>query len=62
MPLAFGTSLGPYKIEGSHGVRGMCEVHKARDTRLDRTVAITVHVVLNWHEELKRLAQVDWCF
>ncbi len=37
MPLASGTSLGPYEIEAPLGAGGMGEVYKATDTRLDRT-------------------------
>ena len=42
MPLASGTTLGPYEIESPIGAGGMGEVYRARDTRLDRTVAIKV--------------------
>jgi len=37
-----GTRLGPYEIESAIGAGGMGEVYRARDTRLDRTVAIKV--------------------
>ena len=40
--LAIGTRLGPYEIAGAIGAGGMGEVYKARDTRLDRTVAIKI--------------------
>ena len=42
MALAPGTRLGPYEVAGPLGAGGMGEVYKARDTRLDRTVAIKI--------------------
>jgi serine/threonine protein kinase len=42
MPLSAGTKLGPYEVFSAIGAGGMGEVYKARDTRLDRTVAIKV--------------------
>src|ERR1700730_15923112 len=42
MALVAGTKLGPYEIAGLLGAGGMGEVYRARDTRLQRTVAIKV--------------------
>ncbi len=42
MPLQSGTKLGQYEILAKIGAGGMGEVYKAKDTRLDHTVAIKV--------------------
>src|SRR5580693_5566035 len=42
MPIQPGRRLGPYEILSAIGAGGMGEVYKARDTRLDRIVAIKV--------------------
>src|SRR6185369_1561081 len=42
MGLASGTKLGPYEIVAPMGAGGMGEVYRARDTRLERIVAVKV--------------------
>jgi serine/threonine protein kinase len=42
MSLAPGTKLGPFEILGPLGAGGMGEVYRAKDTRLDRSVAIKI--------------------
>ena len=42
MALEFGTKLGPYEILAPIGAGGMGEVYQAKDTRLERTVAIEI--------------------
>ena len=42
MSLTAGKRLGPYEIQSALGAGGMGEVYRARDTRLDRTVAIKI--------------------
>jgi serine/threonine protein kinase len=42
MPLTAGATLGPYVVEAPLGAGGMGEVYRARDTRLNRTVAIKI--------------------
>jgi eukaryotic-like serine/threonine-protein kinase len=63
-----GTRLGAYQIIGSLGAGGMGEVYKARDTRLDRVVAIkvvtTAHAVdpgsrLRFEQEARTIAALN---
>ena len=42
MALVAGTKLGPYEIQSLLGAGGMGEVYRARDVRLQRTVAIKI--------------------
>ena len=42
MSLSAGQSLGPYTIQAPLGAGGMGEVYRARDTRLNRDVAIKI--------------------
>ncbi|MDP6581069.1 MAG: hypothetical protein QF681_10470 [Vicinamibacterales bacterium] len=52
MPLEPGTTLGPYSVTATIGESGMGEVYQARDTTLDRDVAL--NVLLNWQARLRR--------
>ncbi len=42
MALTEGTKIGPYTVGGLIGQGGMGEVYQARDTKLDRDVALKV--------------------
>ncbi len=56
MPLSAGDRLGPYEILAPIGAGGMGEVYRARDTRLERSVAIKIlpHAFSLDHERLRR--------
>ena len=59
MGLTAGTKLGPYEIQSLIGAGGMGEVYRARDTRLQRDVAIKVlpSSLANDQERLRRFEQ-----
>jgi eukaryotic-like serine/threonine-protein kinase len=68
MPLASGAKLGPYEILSPLGAGGMGEVYRARDTRLDRTVAIkilpehlseNVHAKERFHREARAISSLS---
>ena len=58
MPLATGTKLGPYEILAPLGAGGMGEVYRARDTRLDRTVAVKI-LPANFSSDADRLQRFE---
>ena len=55
MRLASGTRLGPYEIQSAIGAGGMGEVYQARDTRLERTVAIKILPAHLAHDRERRV-------
>jgi eukaryotic-like serine/threonine-protein kinase len=59
MALAPGTKLGPYEIQSLLGAGGMGEVYRARDTRLQRDVAIKIlpNSLANDQDRLRRFEQ-----
>ncbi len=55
MQLEPGTKFGPYEVISSAGAGGMGEVYRAKDTRLDREVALKILPIgLALNENLKR--------
>ena len=62
MALTFGTRLGPYEILAPIGAGGMGDVYKARDTRLDRIVAVKVaneHFSERFEREARAVAALN---
>src|SRR5882757_4473745 len=59
MPLASGTTLGPYEIVSPLGAGGMGEVYRAKDTRLGREVALKIlpEAFASEPERLRRFEQ-----
>src|SRR5580700_9955180 len=59
MPLTSGTKLGPYEIQSPIGAGGMGEVYRARDSRLNRDVALKIlpSAFSTDAERLQRFAQ-----
>ena len=58
MPLTPGTTLGPYEVTAKIGEGGMGEVYRARDTKLDRDVALKV-LPQAFTEDPDRLARFE---
>jgi serine/threonine protein kinase len=58
MALSPGSKLGPYEIQSSLGAGGMGEVYRARDTRLERIVALKV-LPANFSEDAERLRRFE---
>ena len=58
MALSIGTRIGAFEITGTLGAGGMGEVYRARDTKLDRDVAIKVLPELFAHDP-ERLARFE---
>ena len=57
MPITAGARLGPYEILAPIGKGGMGEVYRAKDTKLDREVAIKI-LPESFAQDSERLAPV----
>ena len=60
MALAVGSRLGPYSVTAKIGEGGMREVYRARDTKLDRDVALKV-LPQAFIDDPDGLARFDYC-
>jgi Tol biopolymer transport system component len=58
MALSTGTKLGPYEIQSPLGAGGMGEVYRARDTRLERIVAVKI-LPANYSADAERLRRFE---
>jgi eukaryotic-like serine/threonine-protein kinase len=58
MPLSIGTRVGPYQITGPLGSGGMGEVYRARDSRLNRDVAIKT-LPAEYFDDANRMARLQ---
>jgi len=58
MMLAPGSPLGPYRVLGKLGEGGMGEVYRARDTRLDRDIALKL-MPAAWASDPERRARFE---
>ena len=58
MTLSIGDKLGPYEVRGSLGAGGMGEVYRARDSKLNRDVALKI-LPSNFASDPDRMARFE---